>query len=423
MVALGGCDDSGVKSKKATSPAVQAANTLTERWCSRLGGEDYALSGAGLWPLLALLASAADEPAAVELAAALGRPAGGAQQEALEIIELLRGGQSTSAALGIWTRKDVPLDELWASPLPDGVVGPLTNQAALDRWADEQTGGLIEKFPLDIDDETLLVLASALTARVRWRTPFEGSPRGGGELGVSPEAGLTLEEEAGLTLEELELVSDDPGPADQQLLSRTTSDLSIAAVLDDVVTRVVVEGDGDVDVHLLLGGEQSSAEVLGAGLRELSGQAQVLAAVDAGDRGGPGLTVERRQSIDPEDILRLTLPSFEIRTKHDLLDHPDLFGLGLLTDTSTSHLPRLSPVPLAISDGAQDVLARFFAEGFEAAAVTAFGASPGSEFPEDFYDVTYARVVFDRPFGFLAVHRPSRLVVVAGWVKSPFQPV
>jgi len=28
----------------------------------------------------------------------------------------------------------------------------------------------------------------------------------------------------------------------------------------------------------------------------------------------------------------------------------------------------------------------------------------------------------DRPFGFLAVHRPSRLAVVAGWVKSPFQP-
>ena len=67
--------------------------------------------------------------------------------------------------------------------------------AALDRWADEQTGGLIEKFPLGIDDETLLVLASALTARVRWRTPFEGAPRDGGDEWSW---------------------SDDPGPADQQ---------------------------------------------------------------------------------------------------------------------------------------------------------------------------------------------------------------
>ena len=44
------------------NPVVQAANTLTERWCAHLGGEDYALSAAGVWPLLALLASAADEP-------------------------------------------------------------------------------------------------------------------------------------------------------------------------------------------------------------------------------------------------------------------------------------------------------------------------------------------------------------------------
>ena len=193
-------------------------------------------------------------------------------------------------------------------------------------------------------------------------------------------------------------------------------------MLDDAVTRVVVESDGDVDVHLLLGDDQPPAEILGAGLRELSGRTQIRLAADTGDRGGPGLTVQRLKSPRPKDILKLSLPSFEIKTKHDLLEKSVLFGLGLLTDTTTSHLPRLSPIPLAISAGAQDVLARFFAEGFEAAAVTAFGAVAGSAPPEARYDVTYASVDFDRPFGFLAVHRPSRLAVVAGWVKSPFQP-
>ncbi|MFM8856298.1 MAG: serpin family protein [Actinomycetota bacterium] len=385
-----------MKSKKARSPAVQAANTLTARWCSHMGDEDFVLSGAGLWPLLALLAAGADDPACAELAAALHRPTENAQREALEIIDILRGGKSTTAALGVWTREGVPLDHDWAAPLPGEVVGALTDQAALDRWADEQTGGLIDKFPLEITQETLLVLASALTARVRWRTPFEGYPR-----------------------VRAETWPDDPGPADQQSLSRTTSNLSIAAVLDDVVTRVVVEGDGDVDVHLLLGTDQSPAEILGAGLRELSGQAQVRLAADTGDRGGPGLTVEQLKSARPKNMLELSLPSFEITTKHNLLANRDLFGLRLLS-TSASHLPRLSPIPLAISGGAQDVLARFFAEGFEAAAVTAFGAVTGalSELP---YDVTYVSVNFDRPFGFLAVHRPSRLAVVAGWVKSPFQ--
>lgn len=384
-----------VTSTATMSSVVRAANELTARWCGKAGGEDFALSGAGLWPLLALLASAADEQAAAELAAALGRPADSAREDALEIIGLLRGGLSTTAALGIWTREGVPLDEVWAAPLPGGVVGTLTDQAALDRWANEQTDGLIGKFPLDIDEATLLVLASALTARVRWRQPFEAYPRRSGKV-----------------------CSDDPAPADQQSLSRTNHDLSIAAILDDVVTRVVVEGDGDVDVHLLLG-DLPAAGVLGAGLREMGGEARVRPAADAVE--GPGLTVSRERSTEPEDMLHVSLPSFEIRKHHDLLEHPGLFGLGLLTDTSTSHLPKLSPVPLAISAGAQDVLARFFAEGFEAAAVTAFAMVAGCAPPEALYDITFVEVHFDRPFGFLAVHRPSRLAVVAGWVDSPFR--
>ena len=61
--------------RKSLSPAVRAANALTAQWCTLLGSGDFALSGAGLWPLLALLASAADEQARAELTNALGRPA------------------------------------------------------------------------------------------------------------------------------------------------------------------------------------------------------------------------------------------------------------------------------------------------------------------------------------------------------------
>ena len=374
------------------SPAVQAANTLTARWCTRLGADDFVLSGAGLWPLLALLASAADEQAGAELAAALGRPVDIAQQEALELIDVLRTGVSTTAALGLWTRDGIPLHEEWASGLPQGVMRTLTDQAALDQWASAETDGLIEKFPLQLTPAIVLVLASALAARVKWRTPFEGYPRDRNWESAQP---------------------------DQQQLSRTTYDLGIAAVLDDTVTRVVVEGDGDVDVHLLLG-EQQPAEVLATGLRELSGEAQVLPASDL-DGDGPGLTVRRVPSSHPNDMVCLALPSFEITAKHDLMNNVDLFGLRSLSESDTSHLPLLSPVPLYVSEGVQDVLARFFAEGFEAAAVTAFGIAVGSAMPRERYEVTRVDVTFDRPFGFIAVHRPSRLAVVAGWVSSPFE--
>ena len=374
------------------SPAVQAANTLTARWCTRLGADDFVLSGAGLWPLLALLASAADEQAGAELAAALGRPVDTAQQEALELIDVLRTGVSTTAALGLWTRDGIPLHEEWASGLPQGVMRTLTDQAALDQWASAETDGLIDKFPLQLTPAIVLVLASALAARVKWRTPFEGYPRDRNWESAQP---------------------------DQQQLSRTTYDLGIAAVLDGTVTRVVVEGDGDVDVHLLLG-EQQPAEVLATGLRELSGEAQVLPASDL-DGDGPGLTVRRVPSSHPNDMVCLALPSFEITAKHDLMNNVDLFGLRSLSESDTSHLPLLSPVPLFVSEGVQDVLARFFAEGFEAAAVTAFGIAVGSAMPRERYEVTRVDVTFDRPFGFIAVHRPSRLAVVAGWVDSPFE--
>jgi hypothetical protein len=35
------------------------------------------------------------------------------------------------------------------------------------------------------------------------------------------------------------------------------------------------------------------------------------------------------------------------------------------------------------------------------------------------YETTVVRAVFDRPFGFLAVHRETRLVLAAGWVTEP----
>lgn len=120
-------------------------------------------------------------------------------------------------------------------------------------------------------------------------------------------------------------------------------------------------------------------------------------------------------------MLHVKLPSFEIAVRHDLMKQADLFGLHAVSDRITSHLPLLSPAPLYVSKGAQSVLARFFAEGFEAAAVTAFGIAVTGAPPEDRYTITYVDVDFDRPFGFIAVHRPSRLAVVAGWVNSPFR--
>ncbi|MFI5945233.1 hypothetical protein ACIBCB_34030 [Streptomyces uncialis] len=56
--------------------------------------------------------------------------------------------------------------------------------------------------------------------------------------------------------------------------------------------------------------------------------------------------------------------------------------------------------------------------GFRAAAVTAFSGVAGGV-PRTRYLSTEVQVDFDRPFGFLAVHRATRLVLAAGWVGDP----
>lgn len=63
----------------ALSQHIHAANRLTARWCAAAGEQDFAVSGAGLWPLLALLATTANEPARSELAEATGISATGAR--------------------------------------------------------------------------------------------------------------------------------------------------------------------------------------------------------------------------------------------------------------------------------------------------------------------------------------------------------
>jgi serine protease inhibitor len=132
----------------------------------------------------------------------------------------------------------------------------------------------------------------------------------------------------------------------------------------------------------------------------------------------PGVQVI--ESMSPTPSVILSMPYFAVDTKHDLLDHADLFGLRTATDNSRGHFPGLSPQPLAVSQAKQAVMARFSATGFEAAAVTAIAWLAGSA-PTRGAKALF--VALDRPFAFVAVHRPTGIPLVAGWVtESAYQP-
>ncbi|MFI5859860.1 serpin family protein [Streptomyces sp. NPDC051546] len=383
---------------------VRAVNALTSRWAGHAeAGTGTVFTAAGVWPLLALLADGAGGPARTELAEALGIPADTAAAAARDLLASLDGVRDLRAATGLWTRRDLPLEAAWSDRLPAGTRGTLTgdedtDRKALDAWAADRTGGLVERMPVPVGEGTHFVLASALTLRTRWIQPFHAWPT---EIGEGPWAGQEV-----------------------QGLSRSTALLDrvrVARAPGGPVTLLEVVGDGGVDVHLVLGEPQAlPGRTLQAGIAAVTWEVPSTGASLLPEGSpGPGLHIRSVRSERREHRLDIHTVAFEVRADHDLLSRAGLFGLESASDTRTGHFPGISGEPLAVGAARQSAVARFHAEGFEAAAVTAIGMPGGCAVPRPRYRVRQAEVAFRRPFGFLTVHRTSRLVLAAGWVTDP----
>nr|QIZ01922.1 serpin family protein [Streptomyces sp. S1D4-11] len=388
---------------RITNATIDAVNGLTSRW-ARETPTGTVFSAAGVWPLLGFLADGATGAARAELADAIGLPAEHAPSAARELLTAMAGVRGLDSALGLWTRRTLEVREAWQAGLPAGTRGVLTgdmeaDRAALDAWAAKRTGGLVERMPVALTEDTELVLAGALALRTEWLRPFHEGP-------MWPEAGPW---------------------SDRELLGlhRTTTLLDrvgVADTPDGFVTELKVLGTNGIDVHLLLGEERmSQAQVLAAGVDILARRHPVVPGqqLPYGD-AGPGVQVEEERRSQPQPpTLEVTTPAYGLTADHDLLALHRLFGLTTARDARQGHFPGISAFPLAIGSARQSTTATFTALGFRAAAVTAFGAVAGCAMPALRYVTTTVNVTFDRPFGFLALHRTSRLVLAAGWVTDP----
>ncbi|MFE0253638.1 serpin family protein [Streptomyces sp. NPDC059010] len=388
-----------------TNATIRAVNRLTARWAGAPGAAEggTVLSAAGVWPLLAFLADGAGGTAREELADAVGLPADEAAGRARELLGVMNAMPGLDSALGLWTKQTLELREQWEAGLPAAAHGVLTgdepaDKAALDAWAAKRTGGLIEEMPVLLDEDTALVLANALALRTEWLRPFRDGP-------ISPEDGPWSDR----TLHGLRRRS--------TLLDR----VGVADTPTGHVTELKVLGDNAVDVHLLLGEEGMPAgRVLGAGVDILARRCPVVPGPHLPyGRVGPGLRVVKERSARPvPPTLDVRTVAFDMNAHHDLLELHDVFGLTTARDRTRGHFPRISDFPLAIGSAQQAAMARFGRLGFRAAAVTAIALAPGGP-PRLGWVTTSVKATFDRPFGFLALHRHSRLVLAAGWVTDP----
>ncbi|GHJ48312.1 hypothetical protein Cs7R123_56540 [Catellatospora sp. TT07R-123] len=373
--------------------AVAGANTLTARWAETFSADaSAAVSGAGVWPLLAYLASAADGDGRAELAAAVGLPAEDAPEAATALLGLLRAAPALRAALGVWFHPDVPVREQWLRTVPAGSIGVLTD-GALAAWTREQVGDLLECPPAPDGPEELLVLATVLTVRTTWKEPFEH-----------------------------DVISGQQGPwARRRLagLKRASADRDQLAVYDTAAGRISVlsvEGSDDITVDILLGAEDAPAgAVLAAGISAPATLTPVrLGSQLTAQDQAPGVSIGHyHRTAEPQ--LFSYLPRFDVDSAPDLLAFADLFGLRTVSDRSRQRFPGMSESPLAVGAAKQSLTASFTALGFEAAVATRVSLAGGSFSPTVPPNVCFT---VERPFGFAARHRPTGLVLVAGWVAD-----
>lgn len=314
---------------RITNATIGAVNALTTRWAAE-ASTGTVFSAAGVWPLLGFLADGAGGAARAELADAVGLPAEHAASSARELLAAMAELRGLDSALGLWTKRTLELREEWQAGLPAGTREVLTgdaqaDHAALDAWAAKRTGGLVERMPVTLTEDTELVLAGALALRTEWLRPFH-------EYAMQPETGPWGERTL-LGLHRASVLLDRVGAADTP---------------DGLVTELKVLGTNGIDVHLLLGEERmNQAQVLGAGVGILARRHRVVPGhqLPYGDVG-PGLRVEKERRFRPgPPTLEVSTPAYDLTADHDLLALHRLFGLTAARDAGQEHFPGISAFP------------------------------------------------------------------------------
>lgn len=361
---LGQSDDSAwtTTTRPDTANLITAYAALTRQTLGT--AQTSAISYLGLWLLLARFAPAVAGPHRARLTEVLGVRC---EEAAALAAGLLDAPHPTiAAALGAWSRSPV-------TALLPVALDELPDQTGLDGWASDHTRGLIEKFPLQVDELTELVLATALVLQPRWTT----------ELGADENGRLVLD--GGL---------------------QTIVDTSAAGLV--AVAKPFSE-DG-VDVVSVIAAPDVSPNDVWHGVDEVVAKLNEGAlwhGVSPGGVPADGHAWTVRETTetfiewdapdDYDDLWRSHLPRWDAAVESALTTAP---GVPELVASLREAVPALEgPVECV-----QAATTAYNKDGFEAAAVTAMAMAMGAP---HFVERTIHRVevTFDRPHAVAAVAR------------------
>jgi hypothetical protein len=152
------------------TPAISA---YAGRLHAAAGKEHHVASPLGAWMLLALCATCSEGRLRDELTRILGVDIGTAAAFAARLLGVPH--RAVNLATGVWTSREVAAANAagWLAQLPRAIDrGELPSQTALDAWAERHTRGMIQRFPVELRPETMLILATALATKLSWEEPF-----------------------------------------------------------------------------------------------------------------------------------------------------------------------------------------------------------------------------------------------------------
>ncbi len=372
-----------------------------------LGGGHQVASPLGAWLLLALCgpATAGGERETVTEALGIGTAAAAAAASNL----LASPHPLVAAVAAVWNRPGA-VDQTWLDGLPAAVErGDMPSQAELDAWARRGTSGLIERFPIVIDEAFYLLLASALATRVSWQCPFDTAP--GAALGRSSPWASRLDRVLRSPLHpgHTAFIAATPEAGDVAVhIGEARGGLAVASV---IASPGIQPGDVLAAAHQL-----AVAHVLGRPTGRRS-----LFDLPLGDAPLWSVSQERSAAGDRERCTAV-LPAWSAGSEHDLSD------------------PRLGFAAAAAALGhgdpwkaRQTCTASYSRIGFEAAAVTAVGIRLAARMPSR-GRLRTAELRFGHPYAVVAVTagesptaasgQPVRtpwhgLPVFSAWIEDP----
>ncbi|MGN9778264.1 hypothetical protein ACTMS0_21230 [Micromonospora sp. H33] len=386
-----------------------------ERLHSALGDRHHVASPLGAWLLLALVAPAAAGTPRAELEEVLGTDAEAAADAARAL--LADPHPLVGAATGLWQAAGVDSPGLasWRAGLPPSTqTGPLPDHAALDAWAREHSLGLIDRFPLEMTADVLLVLASALATRVSWAEPFQVT----GAEALGPGSAWAAR---------LRRVLRTPPDGHRAWIAATgrAGDVIVHAA----PARPASEGGpGLLVVSVAAAVDVPPGDVLAAAHEQA---AHALDGTDPAGRrslydlplGDAPLWTLREETVRTfaarEERVAAVLPCWSAESQHDLT--APALGFAAAAQAFRGLLDR----PDLGFEAAQAAAARYGRYGFEAAAVTGFFAL--TALPPEGVRRT-AELRFGHPYAVVAVATDDRsgtpgpwhgLPVFSAWVAEP----